>query len=255
VDLNAATTIDNVVDLNHSSLPQCKSCLFYFLTVNEWKNHSCPKPKYPCEACSSMFNRLGLKTHQETCLRQVCPHCMFTTYLADGMEKHMLSVHTDSNIKCNLCSQDEQLDNVTAPIAFKGVTFGSKQDLFSHVEEKYKVLFPKWKNYLRILLCDHTHCRHCHYRCIGSLDLDQHLRAKHNGKPILDCTKCYSEWCSVDSLRKHLVEAHDCILFFCCFCNASRTAKESIDKHMITHQMANLSEHLNVIQLKKSIIN
>jgi hypothetical protein len=245
--------------LNEGNLPQCKSCLVYFLTVHEWKNHTCPKPKYPCESCGLMFNRLGLRTHQETCLRKVCPHCKFTTYLADGMEKHMESVHTDSNIKCNLCTEDEQqLDNVTAPLACKfcQLLFESKHDLLIHVEDKYTAsLNPHKKNYLRILLSDHTHCRRCHFRCIGSLDLDQHLRAKHDGEPMFDCTKCDTEWCSVDSLRKHFVEAHDYILFFCCFCNASRMAKDSIDKHIQNDHAPDgrLLRTPNVILLENSI--
>nr|XP_018904908.1 PREDICTED: zinc finger protein OZF-like [Bemisia tabaci]XP_018904917.1 PREDICTED: zinc finger protein OZF-like [Bemisia tabaci] len=200
--------------------------------IQHMRKHSQARP-YECDDCGAKFAaRITLALHCKRhlgVLDYVCNICGKAFLRADGLQKHITSLHYNVKaFKCKICNQQ-----------FKGHIL---QHLQTHRKEKpFKcqhcpATFIQ-KSQLKVHERKHTgekpyECQFCHKTFGHSTVLNMHVR-KHTGERPFKCLICENvAFFQLPHLKKHMKSIHktDCP-YYCVTCKTFFKAKSQLIKH------------------------
>ena len=188
----------------------CKfgNCEYRAANTSTLRNHTLAhhtpgrERNFQCSMCSkSFFTNETLEAHIEAHVKELrlpCDHCNFSTHSRPSLRQHVKNMHSEKQ--------------VTYACPFPDCIFSSnyERNLTSHVRSHD--LDPTVR---RPFSCSFLNCD---YRAISKLDVNKHIRARHNPLRFKDieCPLCSKLFYSESGLKEHLNSHHTNETLFRC---------------------------------------
>ena len=177
-----------------------------------------PAKTFKCTYCDKGFeDAFGLKRHTRSHRETFdgsgslcCPKCGKYFTSSDGLNQHIMRVHTNPNYKPHKCSH-----------CGKGFREPSKVRVHEMIHTGEKPIS----------------CTKCEYRCSTMSALRAHERAHIGDKPH-SCSRCEKKFATKDTLKNHELIHDNAQAFSCDLCDKTFNYNSNLRKHKRGHHKA-----------------